>query len=289
MQAKRKYFQLLGIEPTSDLKAIKKAYRLKALALHPDRNPSDQAQIEFIELTEAYEILIGIAPIQGSQIDNVKSAEEIRAEKLERAKAQYMKMQALEKEKDEIYFVRITNGWRWKTFKIFAIYSFVFSLILSADYFLTRTTKATNEITIYGHIPRMIKLDGELFEIDNEQFWHSDWRTVSLNYSFFFNDLKSINIIKDGFDLSMDRREDHVKKFRLFDQYDSTEIYSYSSVYYLFPFIHLFFFLPLALVYLKRPTLNFEIGRLVSIWVIFPCIVFLSLSNGRLLHLFGLL
>lgn len=48
---------LLGVSDTADLAAIKRAYRQKALSLHPDRNPSPEAHELFIRVTEAYERL----------------------------------------------------------------------------------------------------------------------------------------------------------------------------------------------------------------------------------------
>ncbi len=56
--AKRDYYEVLGIERSADLEAIKKAYRQLALQYHPDRNPGDTAAEEhFKEVNEAYEIL----------------------------------------------------------------------------------------------------------------------------------------------------------------------------------------------------------------------------------------
>lgn len=51
------YYQILGVEKTASQEEIKKAYRQKALLVHPDVNPSNEALAAFQELSEAYEIL----------------------------------------------------------------------------------------------------------------------------------------------------------------------------------------------------------------------------------------
>ena len=53
--------QLLSISPQANEDAIKKAFRKKAMLLHPDRNKSVKARSQFIEIHEAYEYLIDIA------------------------------------------------------------------------------------------------------------------------------------------------------------------------------------------------------------------------------------
>lgn len=51
------YYRILGLQPTATLAQIKAAYRKKASALHPDRNPSPKAHADFQELQEAYEVM----------------------------------------------------------------------------------------------------------------------------------------------------------------------------------------------------------------------------------------
>ena len=51
-------YLLLGITPDAEEKAIKKAYRKKALTCHPDKNPDNpKAAEEFHQLSDAYEVL----------------------------------------------------------------------------------------------------------------------------------------------------------------------------------------------------------------------------------------
>ncbi len=52
------YYRILDIPVDSSIEEIKKAYRVKARAYHPDINHSPDAKDMFIEATEAYEFLI---------------------------------------------------------------------------------------------------------------------------------------------------------------------------------------------------------------------------------------
>lgn len=56
---KTDYYDLLGVEPTATEKELKKAYRQKALLLHPDKNPDDieAANQRFSLVRAAYEVL----------------------------------------------------------------------------------------------------------------------------------------------------------------------------------------------------------------------------------------
>lgn len=49
------YYKLLDIDPSSDAKTIKKAYRRLAQKLHPDKFPEKEA--EFVKMSEAYQVL----------------------------------------------------------------------------------------------------------------------------------------------------------------------------------------------------------------------------------------
>ena len=51
------YYVNLGVAPTATLAEIKTAYRKRASALHPDRNPSPQAHAQFQDLQEAFDLL----------------------------------------------------------------------------------------------------------------------------------------------------------------------------------------------------------------------------------------
>ena len=51
------YYSLLGVLPSASFEEIKKAYRVKAMELHPDRNPGRNTTDAFQQLQEAYEVI----------------------------------------------------------------------------------------------------------------------------------------------------------------------------------------------------------------------------------------
>ncbi|MGI9350639.1 MAG: molecular chaperone DnaJ [Rhizobiaceae bacterium] len=56
--SKSDYYDLLGVDRGVDEKALKSAFRKKAMQLHPDRNPDNpDAEKKFKEINEAYEVL----------------------------------------------------------------------------------------------------------------------------------------------------------------------------------------------------------------------------------------
>ena len=52
------YYDILGVDRSASFDQIKRAFRTKAMACHPDHHPGDkEAEKRFKELGEAYEVL----------------------------------------------------------------------------------------------------------------------------------------------------------------------------------------------------------------------------------------
>ena len=57
-EAKRDYYEVLGVSRDADDATLKKAYRQLAKKYHPDMNPGDaEAERKFKEASEAYAVL----------------------------------------------------------------------------------------------------------------------------------------------------------------------------------------------------------------------------------------
>jgi hypothetical protein len=60
--------RLLGVSPGTDLAAVKRAYRLRARAVHPDLHPGATVEqrraleARFVEITEAYRLMCSLVP-----------------------------------------------------------------------------------------------------------------------------------------------------------------------------------------------------------------------------------
>lgn len=297
MVGKEKYFRILGIQPTTDQNIIKKAYRKKALKYHPDKNKSPDAHFLFIEITEAYEILSGQKKIRTATgtTYKAKTKEEVFAEKVKAAKERWKYQQAAEARKDREYYQRVAFGWKWKVFQLLAVYTAVFSSLLICDYFLDGRQVSYNvndKEVIIDPYSKIVSINSERFVVDNHEFWLKKGKMpIRMNHSYLFDDMKSISIMMTP--LPAYKYGSHSdKRMRKYINFENAELFTaicYYSVYGVFPVLHLMLFVPLILVILKRPTLRFNVWRLVSLWIIFPVVTYFTFSNDRIFNLIDLI
>ena len=70
----KNYYQILEISQNADTNEIKKAYRRLSMIWHPDKNKDVNAHTKFIEINEAYEILID--PVKRIEYNNLLNRNE---------------------------------------------------------------------------------------------------------------------------------------------------------------------------------------------------------------------
>lgn len=267
-----------------------------ALQYHPDRNESSEAHQKFVEVIEAYEVLTGQRKPTARKGPKRKTKEEIIASKVAAAKQRWKQQQIEEEVKDQRYYEKVAFGWKWQLFKLATVYSCLFLIFLSVDVFSTGShgTIPKNQLFFnpYSHFITEKSTDSH-FYVSDQNFWEKEfwgksrYSPVRANYSYLFQDLKSVSVIVQGEDRwSGLRHSSKMRKLSDFEEYELATFTSSDSMYGAFPFIHIVLLVPALLVLFKRPTLRFNVWRLVSIWIIFPFFLFLTFSNDRIFHLF---
>lgn len=142
---KSKYYKILGISDGVSEVDIRKRYRKLAMQYHPDKNPSKSAQNKFLEITEAYEILIGKRPLPQKRISasqrKTMSKQDVELEKKNRVKEaqkRYDAQKMREKIEAEKYYQFLISPQRKKAMKIITGIASVLIVFILLDLFLPR-------------------------------------------------------------------------------------------------------------------------------------------------------
>ncbi|KAI8095063.1 uncharacterized protein B0P05DRAFT_524551 [Gilbertella persicaria] len=94
METETDYYELLGIEITASADDIKKAYRKKALKVHPDKNPSPDAAVLFHALTQAQDLLLDTSRRNDYDQKHRARQEQRREHEAKRAKTEQQQAKA---------------------------------------------------------------------------------------------------------------------------------------------------------------------------------------------------
>lgn len=92
----KNYYQILEVSEKSSVEEIKKAYRNLAKQYHPDINKSPDAQERFIEISEAYEVLLQLAAEKDEtypQVDYEGFLRDVRETAKKQARMRYEKFE----------------------------------------------------------------------------------------------------------------------------------------------------------------------------------------------------
>ncbi len=286
----KNYFDILGIPPTDDEKIIKKAYRKQALKYHPDKNPSKDAEQQFLRISEAYDALINkkVASAfgRGKQYDYSdftaqanRSEEDMYKERMRKAKLRYEYIKRKEAEENEKYYQAISNGRAWRQFKLIMIGCTVFAFIFILDK-LVLPSHWEKDIATHGN--RIMAFGGmaeqrvvPVITQNNEKFWvRSSYygiidrnQELYLEKSYFFHDIKNIWVFEDT--------EWH-------------KITTDFSVMGTFPIIPIILLLPLITYIIRGRTLTYSLLFNVSLYVYGTILLALFYSNDRWAHLLTL-
>lgn len=147
----RNYYKILGLPANANKQEIKKAYRKLAFKYHPDKNKESGSDARFLEISEAYEVLMAskTRDFKKKSKDQQKKQHEEEIEKArKRAKENLRKRynefkKQEEKEQSKQYLIGI-----------YIFVSIVLLIIVSySSYFAWFNNQAyTNSDTVMGHV-----------------------------------------------------------------------------------------------------------------------------------------
>ena len=275
MSQKNKYYEIFGLTENATKNDIRKAYRKLAMQFHPDKNPDPKANELFIQLTEAYEFLLEDKPYQHVKTKKEKTFEERKKE----AAFRYQKHQEREKKEQDIYFQKLTSGWKWKIFNLFSILSLIVSIVLFIEPFLPSIFENHQVIAkseTYNGIIRdqvvCIKTNKDLNIFVKNPFnsIFSYYPEIVVEKSLILHNpikiwLQTIHYHK-SFDIDF-------------------------SVINLYPILPVLFSIPFFVYRFKRKSFWFTVSLLTSQIIILPFLIWILITQDRWIHLltFGLI
>jgi curved DNA-binding protein CbpA len=181
---KSRYYKILGLPENASLSDVRKQYRKLVMQYHPDRNKSPNAEERFIEIKEAYEILTGkkepprhYSGTRQPQKQAGNASEQAKAneaaKRAKEAELRFKEQKMREFIENELYFRKLTQGYRWKMMKVSAIVGIILAIVLSLDLFLPRHYQkdrvvAFNANTAFGIGGKRVSL---ISTQKNGKFW----------------------------------------------------------------------------------------------------------------------
>ena len=134
------YYNILGLGETASLRDIKKAYRELAKKYHPDINKSEDAHDKFIQITEAYEVLINqlqssntIIQNKSEWYDEIKRRSRDKARQHARMKYEKFKKEHEAFQESGLYDLFLLSKYVWRIIVFPLILVFLFLPILNDE------------------------------------------------------------------------------------------------------------------------------------------------------------
>jgi hypothetical protein len=287
---KRRYYEILGLPDNAPISDVRKRYRKLVMVYHPDKNQAPDAEQRFLEIKEAYEILTGKKPAPNQPVSQQRQARSKKSnpnesEAVKRARAQKAKMRFEEQRvrefmENELYFRKLTQGFRWKIMKISAITGVILSILFTLDLVLPHHYKsdevvAFNANTAFGIGGKRVSL---IDTQENGQFWieHFNSRLYHGDHAIF---------IESSWLFHNPIRIQKCDKVRTFGFPVNFNVFRLSFI-----LIPLFLF-PAFTIWYKRRKISFTVLYQFCMYGVNAVMLFILLSGDRWAHIlsFGFL
>ncbi len=276
----KKYYSRLGLSETANSEDIRRQFRKLAMKYHPDRNPSENAQEEFLKITEAYEILTGKRKLVHSlESKRTGSARPQQKERVREARRRHYEQVIKEQEETEIYFKGLLKSRGWKVVTRSSILGAILSLCLILDLFLphhySQDRMTHYAMDVYSSGQTIEKRVSLVRTAKNQEYWieeldypfYDQYPDFFVQKSWIFQDPTNLVSIQNG-------------KFALYAVH-----YTYFSFFYLLIPV---FLIPAFTWYYKRKTITFTILYYLSLYLSTSLMLLFLISDLHWLHLLTL-
>lgn len=271
MNPKTKYYQVFGLPDNASKTEIRSAYRKLAMQYHPDKNPDPKAHSLFVDLTEAYHILLNDnyrhVPVP------VTRREKSESDRIREAQDRLKSQQFREQYEQDRFFRRLTTGRSWRVFRGFAVVSALLALLLLIDPFLPSHFE---EHVVQSYSSIYNGMD------------HSDIRYIHTENNLnMFIENPHPNILSSDPYISVERswlfrNPTQVWYRNLFFKHKYAVDFSAVNLY---PAVPILFLFPAFTVFYRRQSYAFSIVYYFSKYIVSACVVYFLLSQQRWLHL----
>ena len=283
---KNRYYKILGLPDGAPLSDVRKQYRKLVMQYHPDKNKSPSAEARFIEIKEAYEIIIRKRPLPYSaprhqtkrrtSKSDANAAEELKR-RTEEAKSRYEEQKLREFMENELYFRKLTRGFRWQVMKISALVGIVLAFAMTLDLLLPHHYKVDKVIafhsnTAYGLGGKKVSL---IQTKENDEFWLEHFNS-SLYYGNHEIIIESSWLFHNPIRI---QKQDKVRAFGFPINF---------NVFRLSPLLIPLLALPLFTVFYKRRKIAFTVLYHFCYYGVNGMMLTLLLTNDRWAHVLTL-
>jgi len=283
---RKEYLKILGLNEYANDEQIKKAWKKKALQFHPDKNPTKNAQSEFIKICNAYEKLLDSNYEVTEEANQPESSEFYKkynqnltpeeVEKRRQKAREYAKYKEMYEENIlAISYNELKKSFFYKFSNIVGICSLLIGSILLLDYvilepkvekavILNHDFNVDNVVYYVYDLNYMLPIEEREYEISTA-LSHDNFKT--LKYNSFVNIYKS-RILNEN--ISFSHKDDSFK----------TSMNNRFSIYIaIWVFITLFF-LPILNFIAKGPNTLYLISIHINAYL--PIFAFIGLLVGLL-------
>lgn len=274
--------KILGVSVNANEKEVRRAFKRLALKIHPDVNPSPEANEEFLRLKMAMELMINPSPIEETNIRTSrkttgKETEEELIDRLKKAKERFHQQQAYKTAENNQYYQNLTSGLKWRIFKFIAALGLIFSIALSLEWILPHhfeedellgCSKANYSGILKRNITAIeLEKRGVYFTNFNRGTWLTTYPEVLIETTWVLHT-----------PIFMHNTDD-------FRQYRTDFDFHAGSIQ---TGLIILFLIPLFTIWYKRKTLYFVFLYHFSFWFIGLILLYQLLTQERWLHLISL-